>query len=446
MPDGDGQDLPPQVARVTDTVAKGAYYVLTILFLINLVNYTDRQILSILMESIKADLQLNDSQLGLLSGIAFALFYAVVGIPIARLADRVSRRNIIAASLIAWSGLTALCGFAQSFSQLMVTRIGVAVGEAGGAPPSHSIISDLFPHGRRSAALAVLSAGAPFGVLFGLAAGGILNQVFNWRIAFMAVGVPGLILTLVLLFTVNEPKREAPVEPILDRASTFKVLGHLWKIPSFRNLSYAASLQAFTAYGLTQWHPAFFIRTYHVGTAQLGLSLGLMAGIAAAIGTVVFGSLADRLGRRDPRWYAWLPGVTVALCVPFNVAVFFAPSFPIAIAALALPALMTNAFAAPTYATVQTIVPPRMRSTAAALLLLIMAVIGMGLGPQAIGLLSDAFKPAAGANSLRWAMTAVLLVQAVAAWRYFVAGQRLLPDFERAGVTLAEPTGQEIPT
>ncbi|WP_293382919.1 MFS transporter [Phenylobacterium sp. SCN 70-31] len=423
-------------------MAKGAYGALAVLFLINVVNYTDRQILSILMEPIRQDLGLNDTQLGLLSGLAFALFYAVMGIPIARAADRFSRRNIIALALFAWSGLTALCGFAQSFGQLMLARIGVAVGEAGSAPPSHSILADLFPHGRRSTALAVLSAGAPLGVLFGLAIGGIVNELFNWRVAFIVAGAPGLVLMVVLLLFVREPVREgtsaAPADPPAEggrsAASTLSVLARLWAIPSFRALSYAAALQAFTAYGVTQWSPTFFIRTFGVGTAQLGLSLGLMGGLAAAIGTIVFGNLADRLGRRDPRWFAWLPAITVALCVPFNAAVFFAPSFPLALVALVIPSLLSNAFAAPTYATIQSIVPPQMRSTASAFLLLIMAVIGMGLGPQAIGLLSDAFKAAAGADSLRWAMTALLVVQAAAAWRFLAAARNLGTDLEKAGV------------
>ncbi|WP_337186445.1 MFS transporter [Phenylobacterium sp.] len=433
-----GEDAPGRAPDVKGTVVKGAYGALAVLFLINVVNYTDRQILSILMEPIRQDLGLNDTQLGLLSGLAFALFYAVMGIPIARAADRFSRRNIIALSLFAWSGLTALCGFAQSFGQLMLARIGVAVGEAGSAPPSHSILADLFPHGRRSTALAVLSAGAPLGVLFGLAIGGIVNELFNWRVAFIVAGAPGLVLMVVLLLFVREPAREgageASAEAARGAASTLSVLGRLWAIPSFRALSYAAALQAFTAYGVTQWAPTFFIRTFGVGTAQLGLSLGLMGGLAAAVGTIVFGNLADRLGRRDPRWFAWLPALTVALCVPFNAAVFFAPSFPLALAALVIPSLLSNAFAAPTYATIQSIVPPQMRSTASAFLLLIMSVIGMGLGPQAIGLLSDAFKATAGADSLRWAMTALLVVQAAAAWRFLAAARNLGTDLEKAGV------------
>ena len=421
-------------ARPIAGIAAGANYVLVILFLINVVNYTDRQILSILMESIKADLQLSDSQLGLLSGLAFALFYAVAGIPIARLADRISRRGIIAVSLVAWSGLTAVCGFAQSFWQLMIARVGVAVGEAGGAPPSHSMIADLFPHGRRSTALAVLSAGAPVGILFGLAAGGILNQIFNWRIAFMAVAIPGLILAVVLMLTVREPTRESPVEAREDRASTFHVLRHLWSIRSFRNLAYAGALQAFAAYGLTQWHPTFFIRTFNIGTAQLGLTLGLLAGVASGVGTVVLGHLADKFGLRDARWYAWLPAAEIAISIPFYFAVYFAPSFPLAMAALIVPTVLTNGFAAPTYATVQSIVPPRMRSTASAFLLLIMAIVGMGLGPQAVGVLSDVFRPSTGEDSLRWAMTAVMAVKVLAAWRFYVAGRHLLPDLRQAGV------------
>lgn len=409
----------------------GARWALVILFLVYVVNMIDRQILSILLEPIKHSLDLSDSQLGLLSG-TFGLAFAIAGIPIARLADRMSRRNIIVAALAVWSGLTALCGVAQNFWQLILLRTGVAAGEAGGGPPAHSMIADYFPHGRRATALAIYSSGVPVGILFGLAVGGAINQAFDWRVAFMVVGLPGLLLALVMLFTVKEPPREAAPPGDGRQPSLMAVLKTILSIRAFRSLLAATALHVFAAYALTQWHPAFMIRTFHVGTAQVGLYLGLVVGVTSGLGTFLGGWLGDVLGRRRPAWFAWLPAVEIFITIPFYFFAYSAPTFETALLFLIIPSLLTNAFTGPIFGTIQSLAPPHMRAMAAAVLLFIIAVVGQSLGPQAVGLMSDAFKPQAGADSLRWAMSVIVLTKLAATFQFWRAGRLLEADLKAA--------------
>jgi len=413
-----------QPSAVAAPAARTATVALGILFLINVVNYVDRQILSILMESIKKDLQLSDAQLGWLTGFAFALFYAVFGIPLARLADRASRRNIIALSLAAWSAMTAVCGFAQNFLQLMLARIGVAIGEAGASPPTHSMLADLYPHGKRAVALAVYSCGVPVGILIGLAAGGWINEAFDWRTAFFVVGLPGVLLALVFVLVVKEPPRSQPIDPA-TRPSVGKVFAHLWGMKAYRDLVIAATIQVFTAYGITQWMPSFFIRTYGLGTAEVGLYLGLTIGIFSGAGTFLGGWMADHFGRNGMRWYGWIPGIQILITIPFYYFVFSAPSFTVALMWLAIPTFLTNAFTGPVFGAVQTLAPPAMRAMAAAILLFVLGLVGQGAGPVMIGILSDVFAPTAGEGSLRLALLVAVVLKVFAVWRFFVAGKSL---------------------
>lgn len=413
------------------SVKPGARYALAILFLVYVVNMIDRQILSILMEPIKTSLHLSDTQLGLLSG-AFGIAFAFAGIPVARLADRANRRNIIVAALALWSGLTALCGLAQNFWQLLLLRIGVAAGEAGSGPPAHSMLSDFFPHGRRATALAIYSCGVPVGILFGLAVGGAINQAFNWRVAFMVVGLPGLLLAILMLFSVREPERETVPEPTEVQPSLGEVVRTLLAIRAFRSLLAATALHVFAAYALTQWHPAFMIRTFHVGTAQVGLYLGLVVGIASGLGTFLGGWLADLFGRGRAAWYAWLPAIEIAVTIPFYWLAYSAATFEAALLFLVIPALLTNAFTGPVFGTIQSLAPPRMRAMAAAILLFVIAVVGQSMGPQAVGLMSDLFRPQAGADSLRWAMMVIVMTKLVATFQFWRAGRLLEVDLAAA--------------
>jgi predicted MFS family arabinose efflux permease len=408
-----------------------AGYVLGVLMMVYVLNFVDRQVLSILMEPIRRDLKLNDTQLGLLSGLSFALFYAVAGLPIARLSDTSSRRNIIAASLAVWSGMTAVCGLVASFPQLLLARVGVAVGEAGAGPAAHSMIADLFPDGRRATALAVFSTGVPIGILVGLISGGWLNQAFNWRTAFVVVGLPGLVLAVLVMLTVREPARTTPLADPSAR-TTGAALKNLWALRPFKYLTLAAAIHAFTAYGALQWNPAFLIRTFHLSTKEAGLALGLMTGLTGIVGTLGGGWLADRLGRRDPRWYARLPALLIALGVPFYIAAYVvAPSAGAALALLVIPSLFGNSFTGPTYAVVQTLTPPRSRALASAVLLFVISLIGFGLGPLTIGMVSDALAPSLGGAALGRAISINAIGDVASVVLFLIAAKDLDREFGR---------------
>ncbi|MEM6605723.1 MAG: MFS transporter, partial [Pseudomonadota bacterium] len=315
---------------------KACYYALGLLTIVYAFNFIDRQLLAILQESIKADLELSDSQLGLLTGFAFAIFYVTAGLPIARWADRGNRRNIVSLSLFIWSFMTAISGFVQNYYQLLLARIGVGVGEAGGSPPSHSIISDIFPANQRASAIGFYSAGISVGILFGFLAGGWLNEFFGWRTAFMVVGVPGVILALVLRFTLAEPLRglhDAAGSQDSAKASFGDVLHILRSRPSFKHLAIGAGLNAFCGYATANWTASFMIRTHAMPVGELGTYLAFTIGLGGAFGVFGGGLLADYLSARDKRWYAWLPSLCGFIIVPFMTAVYLVDT---AYAALAM--------------------------------------------------------------------------------------------------------------
>ena len=411
------------------------WYVLSMLTTVYVFNYIDRNILGILGQSIKDELQISDSAFGFLGGIAFAVFYTFMGIPIARMADKKSRTVIISVCLAIWSAMTALCGMAQSFWWLVLARIGVAVGEAGGSPPSHSIISDLFPEERRGMALGVYGLGIPIGAAIGFLAGGWINEFFGWRMAFFMVGLPGLILAAVVYFTVKEPPRglsdgfrknvvpEAP--PVRD------VLKILWSKKSFRYLSIAGALHAFVGYGVGLYIPMMFQRSHGLGTGEIGTWLfGL--GFFGMIGTFGAGWLCDKLGIKDKRWYLWVPGIATLIHVPFAVFTYLYHDAQIALSVYAIAYVLSYAYLAPTFALTQSLVSVRMRAVAASILIFIMNIIGLGLGPQFTGILSDVFNNFTdlGVDSLRWAMVWVLSFNVISAILYMFAAKYLRKDLE----------------
>lgn len=431
----------PSAAEARPAVGRSrayAGYVLGVLTVVYVFNFVDRQILSILMEPIRLDLRLNDSELGLLSGLSFALFYASFGLPIARLADKASRRNIIVACLAAWSVMTAVCGFAQTFVQLLLARIGVSIGEAGASPSSHSMIADLFPHGRRSTALAIYATGIPIGTLIGLAVGGWINQAFNWRIAFMVVGLPGLAAAAIVALTIREPARGG-VDGAVAPPAQPSALRELWAIKSYSRLTIAASLHAFTAYAALQWNPAFLIRIHGMKTGQVGLLLGLVVGVTGAVGTLGGGYLADRFGRRDARWYAWLPALIIGCGIPFYLAAYLAGGASAALLLLIIPALGANCFTGPVFGAVQSLAPLRTRALAAAVLLFAISVVGLGLGPLTVGVVSDLLKSTCGRDSLRWAMCSAALAEVAAIAVFLHAAASLRGDLSVANAREATP-------
>jgi predicted MFS family arabinose efflux permease len=382
-------------------------------------NFVDRQILAILQEPIKAELGLSDSQLGLLTGFAFAVFYVVCGIPIARWADRGVRRSIIALAISVWSVMTGLCGLAQSYVHLLLARIGVGVGEAGGSPPAHSMISDIFPPSERATALSTYSVGINIGIMAGFLMGGWLNEFFGWRVAFFAVCVPGLILALVLRLTLAEPGRGhsegvAASEPEGTAPSFTEVVHKLWSLRTFRHLAFASALVATANYAQINWMPSYLIRTHGMSTGEIGTWLAVLAGVFGGVGTFLGGYLSDRFGTRDLRWYAWVPAIAYAVCIPLVAATFLADSGTVALLFHALPAAIGSIFVGPVVAVTHGMVPNRMRALASAIYFLVLNLIGMGLGPLVVGVLSDVMEPVYGVDSLRYAL--LFLAPVMFAW------------------------------
>ena len=421
------------------------YYVLGVLLVVYVFNFIDRQILSILMEPVRADLGLSDTQLGFLSGIAFALFYATLGIPIARLADRTSRTGVIAVCVGVWSAMTAVCGLAQNFWQMLAARIGVAIGEAGGSPPSHSLIADYFKEHERATALGIFALGVPIGVMFGLFIGGWANEFFGWRITFMLVGLPGVALAFVVWFTVKEPRKGSASGMAVERppeVSLKAVFGFLWGQRSFRFMALASAVHAFVGYGIAQWYPAFFIRSHDMSTGEVGTYLAFVIGLFGGIGTFLGGYLADVLGRRDRRWYMWLPLIATGLATPFFFGVFLSPTYGMAFVYMMIPTMLTSFYLGPVFSMTQGLVPPIMRATAAAVLLFVINIIGLGLGPQFVGILSDFLRPEFGEESLRYAMLILSMFTVLGAALYWFAGVFLRDDLDRVQhwVREVEPT------
>ena len=416
-----------------DTGVKVRRYVLTVLVVVYTFNFIDRQILSILLESIKLELGLSDQALGFLAGFAFAAFYAVLGIPIALWADRGNRRNLITVALALWSVMTALSGIAQNFVHLLLARIGVGIGEAGCSPPAHSLISDYYPPEERATALGVYSLGIPFGVMFGLFVGGWINEAFGWRYAFFVVGIPGLLLALVFRFTVDEPRRGQSENRVAEERGpgileTFKFLA---KRPSFLHISFAGALAAFVGYGVISWFPTFLIRSHHMGTAEIGLWFGLIMGIPGGAGIFLGGYVADRLGAKDPRWYLWASTVAALLAIPFVIATYLLANPYWALAVFSMPIMLSNFWQATTFAQTQSMVQLRMRGVASAILLFIINIIGLGAGPWAIGVLSDAFAPRFGPDSLRWSLLIFSSLGIWAAYHFYAGGKYLEADLGR---------------
>ncbi len=411
-------------------------YVLGVLMVVYVFNFIDRQILAILVPSIQAELHFSDTEIGALSGVAFGIFYATLGIPIARLADRYSRVNIISVCLVIWSMMTAFSGLAVNFWQLLIARIGVGIGEAGGSPPSHSLLADYFPPDRRATALGIYALGIPVGILFGNLAGGWIDEFFGWRNAFFVVGIPGVILALVMKMTVKEPPRgysegrkslQKAHPPFLD------VLKTMLGFRSFRQLSLGAATQAFVGYGAIAWMPTFLVRAHGMSSGEVGTALGLIIGIFGGLGTFLGGMLADRLGKRDIRWYMLVPAAGFLVTVPFGFAVFTVDSLALALIFYVVPAFLVNLYTGPTFGMTQSLAPLAMRAAASALLLFIINIIGLVFGPTTVGILSDMLQIHWQMNevdSLRYALMACNFVYLVSFVNYWLASRHLKSDLQ----------------
>lgn len=383
-------------------------YVLGILTTTYIFNFVDRQILSILQEPIKAELGLSDTQLGLLTGFAFAVFYITMGLPIARMADKGVRRNIIAFSLGLWSLMTAFSGMAQNFIHLLLARMGVGVGEAGATPPAHSMISDIFPPKGRVTAIAIYNTGVNVGMLAGFLIGGWMLEAFGWRIALLTVGLPGVVLALVIRFTVAEPKRRHVPKAHETGPSIMATVRRLWQSRTYRYIAIAGAMSNFGSIGLFVWMPPFLSRSFDMSPGQIGTWLALSIGVGGAIGTYVAGYTTDKLGAKNTKWYAWVPAGIFLVCLPFIVAMLFSDTSLTALLLFLVPAILVAGYYAPLISMTHSLVDDNMRAMSSAITLLIINLIGLGLGPLCIGFVSDLLEPTLGTESLRQSMLILL--------------------------------------
>lgn len=411
-----------------------SYYILAVFFLVAAFNFIDRQILTILLEPIKTELGVSDTWMGFLTGFAFAVFYVVAAIPIARLADRHNRRNIIAICVAVWSSMTVLTGFANSFVQLALTRIGVAVGEAGAQPSTTAIVADIFPLNKRATALAIVSSGAVVGILFGLFLGGLLNDLLGWRMAFIVVGIPGLIVALLVYFTVPEPVRGqadgALVEP--SRHSFRQVLSYIIAKRTLVLLTIGVSFHALSSYAFMAWLPTFMIRTYEMTTTQVGLWLGLSLSAGLFMGNLSASVLADKMGTKDIRWYVWIPGYGNILTFPLAVLLLYVGTPFWTLIAIMPFTFMTSTWASPTMALFQAILPANMRASGNALLGFFQNLVGIGIGPLIVGILNDALNPTFGIDAIKYSLTIVSIGFVGSAVFYILSGYPLQSEYEKA--------------
>ena len=365
-------------------------------------NFVDRSIVASVGQAIKLDLKLTDTQLGLLGGLYFALLYTVLGIPIARLAERRSRVNIMSVAIFVWSGFTALCGIATSYAMLASFRFGVGVGEAGLSPPAHSLISDTVPPEKRASALSIYSLGVLLGVMIAAVAGGWLAQNYSWRVAFIALGLPGALLALAIRLLIREPARGAmepgharmtlvqPYSLRSDVAETLRVARAMFGNPVLFHMMLGITLISFAGYGAGAFIQPYWSRTFGLGYAQIGLITGLIGGTSQFIGVLLGGFVSDRLARSGLSiWYGLVPAIGIAAAYPLIVALYSADSWQSAAIWLLFPGALTNTYMGPTYGVVQNAFPPAQRATAVAVLFLVLNLIALGFGPPLTGLLID---------------------------------------------------------
>ena len=411
-------------------------YVLGVLFFVYAFNWADRTIIMVLMEPMKVDLGLSDTQLGFLSGIAFALFYALAGIPIARWADRGRRVKAIALALIVWSSMTVAFGLAKNFVTLVITRIGIAIGVAGLNPPALSLISSYYEPERRARAISIYSSGIAVGSLVGTLAAAWIADSMGWRMAYIVVGLPGILFGLVVWLTIREPANgrtsgQAGIEQA-PRANFREACTYLWARRSFRQMLLATGVTSFVSYGSETWISVLLIRIHGMGIGETGTWLAMIWGIAGIAGTLAGGYLADLGARRDRRWYMWLPAWTQLIASPLFLLVFLLPNGLAATAVYAIPYFLVNIWLAPVFAMTQSLTPVSMRATAAAILFAWMVLIGQGFGAQAVGLLSDLLANTLGVESVRWALVICGLFNFLGAVHYFLAAKSIRQDLDAA--------------
>ena len=423
------------VNPTSTTVRESPRYRLVVLAMLVLVytfNFIDRQIVGILAVPIKADLGLTDTQLGLMGGLAFALFYTALGIPIAMLADRRNRTTIMTVALLLWSAMTAACGFAQNFWQLFLARLGVGVGEAGGVAPAYSLVADYFPPHQRARALGVYSFGMPIGSALGIVFGGFIAHWIDWRTAFIVVGGAGILIAPVFKYVVREPQRGRfdGARGAGSPASFREVMRVLFTKRAFWGISFGASASSMMGYGLFFWLPSFFVRSHGMTLVQASVYYGAILLVGGISGIWLGGWLADRFGAARRRAYALIPAIAFIATVPFFIGAVTSTSLVVSFVLFLVPTALGLVWLGPVLSAIQHIVPPGMRATASAIFLFVNNLIGIGLGSVALGALSDVLSARYGTDSLRYAILAGTVFYFVAAGLFLLSAKRLERDWE----------------
>lgn len=414
----------------TTAELKERRYTLILLFLVSVFSYIDRTILSILQVPIKTDLGLSDAQLGALTGLSFALFYATLALPIARLADRTNRSRLVAVSLGIWSAMTAMTGLASNYISLVFFRIGVAVGEAGSIPASHSIIADVYPPSSRSAAFAMWGISLPVGLMLGYTLAGYLEQMLGWRMTFAVIGGAGLLLAPLVYFTMREPKRgrydPAPLNEI-PMPSMMEAVRHLWKLRSIRYLFAAGACHTFAWCAVNSWNAPFYVRVHNMSLTEVSLYLAVLNGVGSTVGMYLGGRLSDHFGKKDPRGRLHVVTIAMVIMVPFALAQYLVSSSTLSIAMGAVTMTLMLVYYGPIIAVSQFLVPPNIRAFTTAMLLMVVNLFGLGLGPLTTGIISDFLMKNYGmeTDSLRYAISFSVLFSLLAAWLFWRAASYL---------------------
>ena len=404
---------------------------LLLLGLVTLLNQMDRLLLSTLAEPIRRDLNLSDTQLGLLTGLAFAIFYAFCGVPLARLADRSDRPRLLSVCLLVWTLASAVSGFVANFTQLLLARIVVAIGEAGTQPAGHTLIADYFPETRRASSMAVMAAGGSLGAMGALAVGGMLAEAIGWRATIAVIGLAGIPVAIACWLFMPEPRRNGAIAVSGDRESALSLLGCikvLVRSPTYLLLTATATLSVLPGYAALSWAPAFFMRTFGLSVGEIGLRLGLLTGVGTLTGHMLTGWLSDRAARSGPGRMMTVPLVTVLLLGPTLTVSFMLPSATLALAFYFIPVALSIMWYAPVFASIQTTTPPKLRAQAAALTLLISNMCAIGVGPTVVGIISDALRPQLGNDSLRLALIVIANLSVFGAVAAFFAARSMCKD------------------
>lgn len=417
---------------LTNVSSGYANYVLGVLFIVYVFNFIDRQAMSVFIGPIKKEFGASDTEMGLLVGFAFAVLYTFAGIPIARLADRSNRRNIIAIGLAIWSAMTITTGMAKSFLHLVLARIGVGIGEAAGTPPAHSLIADYFPIHKRATALAIYSSGVFVGSAIAYLGGGFLREHFDWRIAFYILGAPGLLFVLVLRFTVKEPPRGLSEQRSSETgASTFnETLKHLLSSPSWVCLMAGASCLSIIGYGVMMWGYEFYGRIHGLPPLVVGQWMALIIGVGGCAGTLLGGVLADRLAVRRPSHVIRIPGLLTLAGMPFGVVCLLAESSTLSLLCLFPFYVLLNVYIPAMYSANQNLAKLNMRATASAIVLFVINIVGAGAGPVIVGALSDYFSNSHGNQGLRYALLATIGLGTIGCCIFALSSRWLAEDLQ----------------